>query len=132
METDPPRRRASTARNIIALVALLGIVAAIIFVLNRPQPAAVIVSRNLATPLPASALAERYPLTSMLFTAEIRNDGASSEFDVVVNVFGPATNWTQSIRITLDQGETETVVLDFGALDGIRDDLEYEIEVTPR
>lgn len=126
------RRGASTARNLIALIALIAIVGAIVFVLNRPKPQAVIVSKDLAPLMPGSALAGQYPLNSMLFTGEFRNDGAAADFDVVVDVHSADQTWTERTTISLDEGESEQVVLDFGPLDGIRDDLEYEIRVTAR
>ncbi len=126
------RRGASAARNLVALVILVVIVVAIVVVLNRPQPNAVILTKELATPLPGSALAEQYPLTSMLFQSEIRNDGATSDFDVEVEVHSANNNWTRSTQITIEKGQTETVILDFGTLDGARDELEFEISVSAR
>ena len=120
------------ARNLIALALLAIIVITIVVVLKRPQPSAVIVSKELTPPMPGSALAEQYPLTSTLFIGEIRNDGASSEFDVEVEINDGSQSWNRTTQITIEKGQTETVIIDFGSLDGVGANLEYEISVTPR
>ncbi len=126
------RSGASNTRNLLALAALVAIVIAIVFILNRSQPNAVIVSKDLTPPMPGSALAEQYPLTSMLFIAEIRNDGAAADFDIEVEINDGSQTWKRTTEITLDKDQTEHVIIDFGALEGAQNDLEYEVRVTPR
>lgn len=130
--TMPRRRGTFNARNLFALAALIAIVIAIVFILNRPQPNAVIVSKDLTPPMPGSALAEQYPLTSMLFIADIRNDGAAADFDIKVEINDGSQTWKRTTQITLAKDQTEQIIIDFGPLEGVRNELKYEVHVTPR
>lgn len=128
----PWRRGASAARNLIALVALLAIAGAIVFVLNRPSASATILSRELTLPMAGTPLAERFALDHMLLIAEIRNDGGTGTFDIEGIVRSGSDTWREATTINLDAGERTQVVLDFGVLEFAGEDVEYEITAEAR